>query len=110
MGKDAKFMPVKYDPQTRDRAIRLVRDHAGDYESEYAAITAVSRRLGMAPETLRKWIRQAEVDGGEKPGVTTESSREVRELRRKVAELERTLEILTAASAFFAREHDPLSR
>ena len=76
-------MPVRYDAQTRDKAIRLVKDHAGDYESEYAAITAVARRLGMAPETLRKWVRRAEVDGGEKPGVTTESSREVRELRRK---------------------------
>jgi transposase len=103
-------MPVKYDPQTREKAIRLVRDHAGDYEPEYAAISVVSKRLGMSPETLRKWIRQAEVDAGEKPGVTTESGREVRELRRKVAELERTLEILAAASAFFAREHDPLSR
>ena len=68
LGKDAKFMPVKYDPQTRGKAIRLVRDHAGDYESEYASITAVSKRLGMAPEMLRKWLSQAEVDAGEKPG------------------------------------------
>ena len=51
-------MPVRYDQDTRARAIRLVREHAGDYPSEYAAITAVARRLGMTPETLRKWIRQ----------------------------------------------------
>jgi transposase len=88
--------------------MRLVAEHAGDYPSEYAAITAVAGRLGMTPETLRKWIRQAAVDKGEAAGVSTEASKEVRELRRKVGELERTIDILRAASAFFAREHDPL--
>ena len=61
-------MPVKYDQDTKAKAIRLVREHAGDYPSEYAAITAVARRLGMTPETLRKWIRQAAVDEGQAPG------------------------------------------
>jgi transposase len=103
-------MPVRYDQDTRARAIRLVREHAGDYPSEYAAITAVARRLGMTPETLREWIRQAEVDEGQAPGVTTEASKEIRELRRKVGELERTIGILSAAAGFFAREHDPLRR
>ncbi len=101
-------MPSKYTQDTRDRAMRLVGEHAGDYPSEYAAISAVAGRLGMSAETLRKWIRQAAVDKGEAPGVTTEASREVRELRRKVSELERTIDILRSASAFFAREHDPL--
>ena len=101
-------MRVRYTQDTKDRAIRLVAEHGGDYPSEYAAITAVAGRLGMTPETLRKWIRQAAVDKGEAPGVSTESSKEVRELRRKVSELERTVGILQAASAFFAREHDPL--
>ena len=87
-----------------------MREHAGDYPSEYAAITAVARRLGMTPETLRKWIRQAAVDEGQAPGVTTEAAKEIRELRRKVSELERTIEILSAATGFFAREHDPLHR
>ncbi len=64
----------------------------------------------MAAETLRKWIRQAAVDEGQVPGVSTEASKEVRELRRKVNELERTIGILLGASAFFAREHDPLRR
>jgi transposase len=104
------FMPVRYDQDTKAKAIRLVREHAGDYPSEYAAITAVARRLGMTPETLRKWIRQAAVDEGQAPGVTTESAREIRELKRKVSELERTIEILSAAAGFFAREHDPLRR
>jgi transposase len=103
-------MPVRYDQDTRVKAIRLVREHAGDYPSEYAAITAVAQRLGMSAETLRKWIRQAAVDEGQAPGVTTEAGKEIRELRRKVSELERTIEILTAAASFFAREHDPLRR
>ena len=61
-------MPGKYDQETKAKAIRLVREHAGDYPSEYAAITAVARRLGMTAETLRKWIRQADVDGCWPPG------------------------------------------
>jgi transposase len=103
-------MPGKYDQETKAKAIRLVREHVGDYPSEYAAITAVAKRLGMTAETLRKWIRQAQVDEGQAPGVSTGASKEVRELKRKVAELERTVEILRAAASFFAREHDPLSR
>jgi transposase len=103
-------MPVRYDQDTRARAVRLVREHAGDYPSEYAAITAVAGRLGISAETLRTWIRQAAVDEGQAPGVTTEASKEIRELKRKVSELERTIEILSAAASFFAREHDPLHR
>ena len=72
-------MPVRYDQDTKAKAIRLVREHAGDYPSEYAAITAVARRLGMVPETLRKWIRQAAVDEGQAPGVSSEAAREIRE-------------------------------
>ena len=103
-------MPSKYDASTRAKAIRLVREHAGDYPTEWAAITAVSGRLGMSAETLRKWLRQAEVDAGEKPGTTTQESAEIRELRRKNRELEQTIEILKAATTFFARECDPLRR
>jgi transposase len=103
-------MPVKYDQETRAKAIRLVREHADDYPSEYAAITAVAKRLGMTAETLRKWIRQAEIGEGLASGVTSEAAREIRELRRKNRELEQTIEILKAATSFFAREHDPLHR
>jgi transposase len=60
-------MPSKYEASTKAKAIRLVREHAGDYPTEWAAITAVSGRLGMSAETLRKWIRQAEVDEGTAP-------------------------------------------
>jgi transposase len=103
-------MPSKYDASTRDKAVRLVREHAGDYPTEWAAITAVSGRLGMSAETLRKWIRQAEVDEGKAPGVTSSESAEIRELRRKNRELEQTIEILKAATSFFARECGPRQR
>jgi transposase len=86
-------------PGHQAKAIRLVREHAGDYPSEYAAITAVARRLGMTPEMLRKWIRQPAVDEGQAPEVATEAA-EIRELKRKVSELEHTIEILTAATSF----------
>jgi transposase len=95
---------------TRAKAVRLVIDHVDDYDSEWAAIKAVSARLGMTAETLRRWVRQAAVDAGQSDGVTSESAREIRELKRKNAELERTVEILKAATSFFARESDPRQR
>ena len=80
------------------------------YASEYEAIKVVAGRLGMNPETLRKWVRQTEIDAGEAPGVSSEERRELRELRRKNRELESTIEILKAATSFFARECDPRHR
>lgn len=109
VGKDA-IMPKRYDEQTKAKAVRLVRDHVDDYSSEWEAITTVAGRLGMSSETLRKWVRQAEVDAGEADGVTTSQLREIRELKRKNAELERTIEILKAATSFFVRECDPQPR
>ena len=103
-------MPVKYDQDTKAKAVRLVREHAGDYESEWAAISAVAGRMGMSSETLRKWIRQGEVDQGQAPGLSSDAVREIRDLKRKNRELEQTIEILKAATSFFAREHDPLHR
>jgi transposase len=76
-----------------------VRDHAGDYPSEHAAIKTVTGRLGRNPETQRKWLRQAEVDGGEAEGTTTAAAREIPELKRKNAELDQTIEILKAATS-----------
>jgi len=100
-----------YSKETRERAVRLVREHAGDYPSEYAAMTAVAQRLGIgSAETLRKWIRQAETDEGRRPGLTTAEAAEVRALKRKVSELERTIQILTEATRFFAREAGPPRR
>jgi transposase len=98
------------DASTRAKATRLVREHAGDYPTQWAAIKAISGRLGMSSETLRKWIRQAEVDEGSAAGVTSAESAEIRELRRKNRELGQTVETLKAAASFFARECDPRQR
>lgn len=101
-------MAIRYDENTKVRAVRLVREHVGDYETEWAAMRVIAGRLGMSPETLRRWVRQAQVDDGEAMGVSSEEKRELRDLRRKCRELESTIEILKAATTFFVRECDPL--
>lgn len=103
-------MPKQYDTETRAKAVRLVQDHRGDYASEYEAIKTIAGRLGMNSETLRKWLRQAEVDTGQAEGTSTAATREIRELKRRNAELEQTVEILKAATSFFVRESDPRHR
>jgi len=96
-----------YPPELRERAVRMVAQLRPDYPSDWPAICAVADKLGVGTaETLRKWGRQAEVDAGTRPGVTTEESAEIRRLRRENAELRRANEILKAASAFFAAELD----
>ena len=87
-------MASRYDENTKARAVRLVREHVGDYTTEWAAMKAISARLGMSAETLRKWVRQADVDTGEAASVPTEMARELRELRRRNRELEATIVIL----------------
>jgi len=84
-------MPCKYDPETRAKASRLVLEHRGDYPSEWAAITALSKRLGMNAETLRNWADQQRVDDGSRDGVSSEAASEIRAVRRRDAELERTV-------------------
>ena len=105
-------MPKQYPRELRERAVRLVAEHRDQYETEYAAIRSIAAKLGIAtPETLRQWIRKAQVDAGQRPGVTSEESAEIRRLKRENAELRRANEILKAASAFFAAELDrPLPR
>jgi len=94
-----------YPPELRERAVRLVAEVRPDYPSDWPAIVAVAKRLGIgSAETPRKWVRQAEVDGGARPGVTSQGSAELRKLRAEVRELRRANEILKAASAFFAAE------
>ena len=88
------FMASKYDPEMRAKAVRLVLDHRDDYPSEWAAITAVSERLGMTAETLRSWIRQQQVNDGKRDGVSSEAAAEIRVLKRRNAELEQTNVIL----------------
>src|SRR3954447_1627986 len=99
--------PSKYPEELRERAVRMVAEVRPEYESQWAAITAVAGMLGIGtPETLRTWIRRDEVDAGKRPGVTSEIAAENKALRKEVAELRRANEILKAASAFFAAELD----
>ena len=95
----------RYPPELRERAARMVAEVRGQHETEWAAKRAVSELLGIGTtETVRKWVRQAEVDAGARPGTTTEESAELKRLKRENAELKRA--ILKAASAFFAAELD----
>lgn len=93
--------------EVRERAVRLVLEHRGEYASKTAAICSVAEKIGMSRETLRGWVRQAEVDGGMRPGTTSGDAERIKELERENKELRRANEILKAASAFFARELDP---
>jgi transposase len=99
--------PSKYPQELRERAVRMVLESRGDYSSEYEAIRSIAGKLGIvSPESLRKWVRRAEVDGGMRAGRTSEEIAEIRDLKREVAELRRANEILKRASAFFAAELD----
>ena len=94
-----------YPQEMKERAVRMVGEVRGNYGNEYTAIKAVAARLGIgSPETVRKWLRRAQVDAGERPGLTTEEKAEIKALKQEVAELRRANEILKAASAFFAAE------
>ena len=96
----------RYSPEVRDRAIRMVTDHRGEYASQWAAIQSVAQKLGMTPETLRAWVRRAKIDTGETKGATTNEKERTSRLERENAELRRANEILRAASIFFATELD----
>jgi transposase len=99
-------MPAKYPQEVKDRTVRLVLDRRGDYPTEWAAITAIAAKSGITKETVRRWVRQAEIDAGVRAGVTSEEAAELKRLRSENRELKRANEILKAASAFFAAELD----
>jgi transposase len=99
--------PSQYPRELRERAVRMVFESKDDYPSEFEAIRVVAGKLGIgSTETLRKWVRRAEVDGGTRPGKTSAEIAEIRDLKKENAELRRANEILKAASAFFAAELD----
>lgn len=101
----------RFSPEQRSRAVRLVSEARPNYPSEWAAIASVAAKLGASAETVRKWVRHAEVDAGQRAGVTSEEHAEMKRLRREVAELRRANEILKAAAAFFGAGLDrPLPR
>ncbi len=97
----------KYPAEVRERAVRLVREHEAEYPSPWAAITSIATKCGMTPETLRTWVRRAEVDAGARPGLTQDERQRLLQLERENRELRRANEILKAAAVFFARELDP---
>jgi transposase len=85
----------------------MVAESKADYGSEFEAIKSIASKLGIgSPETLRKWVRRAEIDAGQRPGVTTEESEQLKTLKRENAELRRANEILKSAATFFAAELD----
>ena len=97
----------RYPQELKDRAVRLVIESRDEYASEWTAIESIARKLGIgSTETLRKWVRRAEIDAGQRPGVSTQESEEIKKLRAEVRELRRANEILKAAAGFFAAELD----
>src|SRR5699024_8930361 len=103
-------MPKKIDPQLRARCVRLVREHAQEYPTLTAAVTAVARQEGVSRESVRRWLAQAEVDDGTRPGVTSEASAEVKRLKAENRRVKEANEILRRASIFFAGGLDPRTR
>jgi transposase len=91
----------------RERAVRMVHEAIAESGERVGAVTRVAKQLGFGPESLRNWVKQAEIDSGKRPGVTTAEQQRIAELERENRELRRANEILKAASAFFARELDP---
>jgi transposase len=94
---------IRYSPEFRDRAVRLVEEQQKDGRSQWAAIQSISQKLGCTAETLRRWVRQVERDQGKRPGLTTAEAEELKRLRRENKELKRANDILRTASAYFAQ-------
>ena len=94
---------TRYGPEVRERAVRLVFEHQGEHDSQWAAIGSIASKIGCTAETLRKWVRQAERDQGKRSGLSSSERDRLKELERENRELKRANEILRKASAFFAQ-------
>jgi transposase len=92
----------RFSPEVRQRAVRMVLEHGGDHASQWSAIGSIAGKIGCTAETLRKWVRQAERDDGQRPGTTTEERDRIKALERENRELRQANEILRKASAYFA--------
>jgi transposase len=103
-------MPKKIDAELKARAVRLVSEHRGEYSSLTAAAAVVARQLGVGKESVRRWVLQAEVDSGTRPGTSTEELAEIKSLKANVRRLEEDNAILKAATVFFVGELDPRNR
>jgi transposase len=93
----------KFSPEVRERAVRMVQEHRGEYPSLWAAIESIAPKIGCVPQALSEWVKRADVDAGLRAGVTTSETQRVKELEREVRELRKANEILKLASAFFAQ-------
>ena len=101
----------KYSPEVRERAVRLVREQQSQHESRWQTIVSIASKIGCAPHTLNEWVKKAEVDRGERGGVSTEMAERMKALERENRELKQANEILRKASAYFAQaELDRRSR
>jgi transposase-like protein len=94
---------VKFSPEVRERAVRMVQEHRGEYPSLWAAVESIAPKIGCVSQTLLSWVQRHEIDTGVREGVTTAEAQRVKELEREVKELRRANEILKLASAFFAQ-------
>lgn len=103
-------MPKKVDPALKDRALRMVAEHRSDYPSVTAVAKAVADQLGIGKETVRRWVVQADIDAGDRPGTSSEESAEIRKLKAENRRLREDNVILRRASIFFAGELDPRNR
>jgi len=93
----------RYSKEVRERAVRLVFEHEGEYNSQWAAISSISEKMGCTRETLRRWVRQAERDEGRREGMTSDEHERLKVLERENRELKRANEIIRLASAYFAQ-------
>jgi len=93
----------KFSPEVRERAVRLVQEHRGEYPSLWAAVESIAPKIGCVPQTLLEWVKRAEIDSGQREGLTTAEMQRIKELERENKELRRANEILRTASAFFAQ-------
>jgi transposase-like protein len=93
----------KFSPEVRERAVRIVQEHRGEYPSLWAAVESIAPKIGCVPATLLEWVKRAEIDAGARPGTTTDEMQRIKDLERENKELRRANEILKTASAFFAQ-------
>ena len=94
---------TKFSPEVRERAVRMVQEHRGEYPSLWAAIESISAKIGCVPQTLNEWVKKSEIDSGAREGVTSDERERIKALERENKELRRANEILKLASAFFAQ-------
>ena len=103
-------MPHRIDPAVKARALRMFAEHRQDYPSDTALAEAVAQKVGVGRETARRWLVQSDVDAGSRPGTTSDENAEVKRLKAENRKLKEDIEILKAATVFFAGELDPRNR